>query len=298
MITWKMIDQHISLILNLTLAAAAAVIVLVLLPMMYRLQGFDGQEGILAKDSSLVNGLISAQEKVHPQAPMIVFTEASKVVQEIVDLGNQDSITFISMINQDKAKIAYKKISTLPVELEVQGSFRQLGVFMGDLNDLRRGIVLIDSFEIKKESPETDNVKAKVLLYICLKSPPKTTKPPKDTVASHQQALSFINEYSLGKLPSGSDMDWGKRDPFDPGVIILKGIGVKPVMEAIKNDFAYHLIGIFWNEEKPSAIINGLVVDTGSKIGPSTVKKINPGEVILFDGKKNIFLELRAAERI
>jgi len=293
----KTIDEHISLILNLTLAGAGAAVILVLLPMMYHLQGLDGQENLLAKDTSLVNGLINAQEKIHPDPPLITFNEASQVMQEIVELGNRDSITFLSMVNQDKSKLAYKKIDALPIDLEIQATFKQLGLFLGGLNDLHKGIILIDSFQMKMDAQETDKVKSKILLYICLKSPAKAPKASKDPSASHKQALSFIKDYSPGKILVKPAEDWGSLEPFYVRAVVKNISNDKKAKVTVKSEFVYSLSGIFWNEQKPSAIINGLVVEIGSAVGPSTVKEIKQNEVVHFNGKKDIVLDLIETER-
>jgi hypothetical protein len=288
----KLSLAQITLIFNLTLAGAAIVIMLVLWPMIYRIQAIGDQESLLAKDIRLVNGL----EKDHPDPPLIVMSGASKVMQEIVDLGNKDSVTFLSMVNEDKSKLAYKKINSLPIDLEIQGTYKQLGQFMGGLNDLSRGIVLIDSFQMKMDAKEADKVKAKILLYICLKFPPNPQKALKDPSASHRQALSFIKDYSSAIVPVKSAASWGIRDPFFIEAVKESNNDIKVKIKA-KAEVVYSLSGIFWNEQKPSAIINGLVVNVGSVIGPSKVKEISPQEVILFDGTKNIVLNLREAER-
>ncbi len=296
---WKIFNEQIVLVLNVTLVGAGAVIMLVLLPMVFRYQGLEGQEGLLNKDSSLVNNLIKGKGIGLPDPPMITLNDASRVMQEIVDLGNEGSITFISVINQDKSKISYKKINTLPVDLEVQGTYKQLGRFMGSLNELRRGIILVDSFQMKADKDAADKVRAKILLYICLRSTSKAPKTLKDSLASHQEALSLIKDYSSTGNSSKTAREWDSRNPFLAEAVLQSSKqDIKQVKEKKETAFVYSLSGIFWNEEKPSAIINGLVVEIGSAIGPSIVKEIGPNKVVLFDGKKEIVLDLMLTERI
>lgn len=166
---WKMIDEQISLVLTLTLLAAAAVIMLVLLPMMHHFQELEVKENFLMKDAGLINGLIRAQGNDHSNPKLIAFNNAPIVMGEIADLGNAHSITFLSMVNQDKSESSYKMISTLPIDLETQSTYKQLGLFMGGLDELRQGIILIDSFQIVMDTQEPDKVKAKIHIHICLK---------------------------------------------------------------------------------------------------------------------------------
>jgi len=223
------------------------------------------------------------------------LNDASLVMQEISDLGHAHGITFLSMLNQDKSKLSYKKINTLPIDLEIRTTYQPLGLFMGGLNDLHRGIVLIDSFQMMTDTQEPDKVKAKIHIYICLKSAPSTPskREGKDSLPSHQEILSLIKDCSSTQPLVKTVMAWGERNPFDGGARDRKPDKKKEEKGENKSVMKYDLSGIFWNEQKPSAIINDCVVNVGSPVGPSTVKAIRPGEVVLFDGTKDIVLMLQ-----
>ncbi len=289
----KMINEQIALIVTVTLLGAAAVILLVLLPMMYRAQGFDSRESILVKDAGLIDDFIKTRDHNRSEASLVALNDAAIVMQEITDLGNAHAITFLSVVNQDKSKLSYKKINTLPIDLEIRTTYKQWGWFLGALNDLTRGIVLIDSFQIMRDTQEPDKLKAKIHMYICLKSAFPSKKEGKASSVSHKQVLSLIKAYAMTQAPVKTAMAWGERNPFDdtsmPRRIVKKEEGKKDNTSVV----TYDLSGIFWNEQKPSAIINDLVVTIGSVVGSSTVKAIRPGEVVLFDGTKDIVLMLR-----
>ncbi|MDD5044320.1 MAG: hypothetical protein PHH69_06970 [Candidatus Omnitrophica bacterium] len=52
------------------------------------------------------------------------------------------------------------------------------------------------------------------------------------------------------------------------------------------------LCGIIWDEDSPIAIINGVIVRKGDKVGTSTVKDIEENFVLLNDGNKDYKINL------
>ncbi|GEM_PF-7005086 len=119
------------------------------------------------------------------------------------------------------------------------------------------------------------------------------TKASKDLMASHHEAVSLIKGYSAIKTSRKTAMAWGERNPFDAGLIDKNIDNSKQGNTTNKSAVKYDLSGIFWNERKPSALINDSVIDVGSVVGSSTVREISPDKVILFDGAKDIVLILR-----
>ncbi len=164
-----MINERLTQILILTLLGGGTVIILVLLPMMHRVQGFEYQERRMAKDAKMINDLMKTQGSDHVSPRLIALQGTPMVMEEIAALGNTHSIIFLLMASQEKSKSSYKKIHTLPIDLETQSTYQQLGLFMGGLNRLRRGIVLVDSFQIIQDMQEPGKVKTKMHMHICLK---------------------------------------------------------------------------------------------------------------------------------
>ncbi len=130
------------------------------------------------------------------------------------------------------------------------------------------------------------------------------SKEAKDSAISHKEVVSLMKDYSSAKVSAKNVEPWGERNPFDPGLLDTKMVKDKQdktkgqTKNLIKNKainksvMEYRLSGIFWNEQKPSAIINDLVMDVGSMIGSYKIKEISANKVILSDGIKDVVLML------
>lgn len=79
---------------------------------------------------------------------------------------------------------------------------------------------------------------------------------------------------------------FGRYDPFDANIATDGSL-----QAGTDADFA--LEGIFWDEENPTAIIDGKAVHKNEKIGSCRIVDIKQNSVIVNDGSKDIELKLR-----
>ena len=165
----KTLGGRPALFLILAVLGGAIAMTLVFWPMLQRVRDLERQKLLMTEDINLVNGLMKTQNKNNLGPQLVTLNDAAKVMEEIVALGNTQAITFLSMARQDKNKSSYKKIDTLPVDLETQSTYKQLGLFMGALNDLLKGIVLVETFQIVRDGQAPDKVRSKMHIHICLK---------------------------------------------------------------------------------------------------------------------------------
>ena len=73
-----------------------------------------------------------------------------------------------------------------------------------------------------------------------------------------------------------------KRDPFSAARIA----------KTEESPGELRITGILWDEEVPKAIINGLIVEIGEKLGANTIADIKQDRVILYDGSDYFELKL------
>lgn len=142
-------------------------------------------------------------------------------------------------------------------------------------------------------------------------------------VISPEELSTLSRSLSSPKIVNDILEGWGERNPFDGEAVVSKppdvketaikekvvgdnvvdekaspkkAVDIKAVKEGVdieKSAEIYRLNGIFWNETKPSAIINGSVYYIGSKIGSVILKEIRTDEVVLFDGIKEDIVKLK-----
>lgn len=89
--------------------------------------------------------------------------------------------------------------------------------------------------------------------------------------------------------------NWGKN-PF----VLEEDLDIKKRIVSIKKELSeedlasgFILEGIFWNEERPSALINNQLFQKGTKINENIVLEIMPDQVILNNGTRDFILKIK-----
>lgn len=165
----KEIDERINMVLKISLVLGVLILAAVIFPMANRVKELKRQEVLVSSNARLLTGLMK-KDSTDQVGPMLISpNKVSEVIEELTALGSEHSVTFLSLIQQDKKKSNYKKMSVQPVELETRSSFKQLGSFLGRINGLSQGIILIDSFQVFADENDQDKVRSIIHMYILLK---------------------------------------------------------------------------------------------------------------------------------
>ena len=99
---------------------------------------------------------------------------------------------------------------------------------------------------------------------------------PVETGINKQELMDLITDADVKK--SFTHQTWGERNPFDLSATDLN-------LPEVKTNFV--LRGIFLGSKTPSAIINGVVMGRGDKLGEWTLKRIQENMVVLIDDDGN-----------
>lgn len=95
--------------------------------------------------------------------------EVSAAIEELTEKGNAKEINFISIAPQKAAPMpenpAYK---ILPVEMEISGSYENVGGFMGELDSFEKSIVTVNNFRLAADAKNSSKVEAKLILNMYL----------------------------------------------------------------------------------------------------------------------------------
>jgi type II secretory pathway component PulC len=131
-------------------------------------------------------------------------------------------------------------------------------------------------------------------------SRPKTLKGRTDQNAMGANEISeIVKGLAVPKDVGDATAEWGQRNPFDRSVLskqVVKAAEVIAIPEVIPDpDYTevFQINGIFWNETKPSVIINDTVLNEGSNIGEHVIKNIRPDEVVISKEGKEIVLKIK-----
>lgn len=93
----------------------------------------------------------------------------SAAIEELTEKGKEKGINFISITPQKSQFLqdnqAYK---VLPVEMEISGSYENVGGFMGEADSFEKSIVTVNNFRITADRKNASKIEAKLILNMYL----------------------------------------------------------------------------------------------------------------------------------
>ncbi len=100
---------------------------------------------------------------------LITEQEVSHAIDELTRHGKIKEVNFISMkpkkIEKKEAGSQYK---VLPIEIKLNSTCEELGVFLGSLDDLEKGLVKIKSFDISADQEDSSKLMTDLIVEIYL----------------------------------------------------------------------------------------------------------------------------------
>lgn len=88
--------------------------------------------------------------------------KASLVIDELTRKGRKQGISFLSLATQDIKKEGSYLI--LPIEIEMEGGYKELGVFLGSLDDLKKALFTVESFTLRAYKGRPEILRCRLIL--------------------------------------------------------------------------------------------------------------------------------------
>lgn len=110
-------------------------------------------------------------DKSYGRRVLLSEKDAAGAIEGLTEHGKALGINFISIKPRDiiiKEGLPYK---ILPIEMELEAADRQFVDFIGSIDELKKAIVTVDSFDIKPDKIDGKKLSAKVVIdvYLSLK---------------------------------------------------------------------------------------------------------------------------------
>lgn len=99
---------------------------------------------------------------------LIQENEISTVLDEMTRKGKIRGINFVSIVPQAAVKKEGVPLRTLPLELDVKSSYKSLGVFLGQLQEIENSFLSLRSLKITPDSSYRRHVSAHISLDVYL----------------------------------------------------------------------------------------------------------------------------------
>ncbi len=123
---------------------------------------------------SIENEVIQARESIVPlktaniNKELITKEDITLAMDELTRQGRLKGINFFSITPREIEKAEYFSCRILPIEMELQSTYENLGIFLGLLDNLEKNLVTVKAFNITLDKKDSPKLKTKLVVNMYL----------------------------------------------------------------------------------------------------------------------------------
>ena len=111
---------------------------------------------------------IQSKDKFQQTGELLTRRGVSLAIDEITKTGAAQNINFFSISPQKIMKSGGSKYPVLPIRMALQSEYRDLGLFLGALENLKESIISIKSFQIDADQDILPQIKTDLVVEVYL----------------------------------------------------------------------------------------------------------------------------------
>jgi len=102
----------------------------------------------LRADLARREDIISSAGAFHEERVLMTEKEASRAMDELTKYGKEAGVNFKSIGTKEIDRTKSEHYLILPIEIEMESTYKELGAFLGSLDEMNNGLVKVQSFSI------------------------------------------------------------------------------------------------------------------------------------------------------
>lgn len=138
-------------------------------PLWGRIRLISNELAIIEEQSAIARKDVESALKLQFQGRLLSRAEISMAMDEITKTGRAFDINFLSISPREIEDIEGSVCQRMPVALETESEYKDFGLFLGALADLKESVVTIRNFDMQRDEAILPRVQAKMVIDIYLK---------------------------------------------------------------------------------------------------------------------------------
>lgn len=99
--------------------------------------------------------IIESAASSYREAALITEEDVSQAIDELTRHGKLKGINFISINPKEIKKEKGSLYKILPIQMKIESTYGQLGIFLGSLDELEKGTLTVESFDINPDKKDS-----------------------------------------------------------------------------------------------------------------------------------------------
>lgn len=157
-----------------TIAAIAGVVIVVVVavllfkPLFLKVNALNRELKALEEEMVSARDVISRKKQFQQDGHLLKRQEVSRAIGEMTDMGTARNINFLSTSPQPITKPKGSEYPVLPIRMHVRSEYKNLGLFLGGLENLKESIITVKSFDIATDENILPQVNVELVVEVHL----------------------------------------------------------------------------------------------------------------------------------
>lgn len=123
---------------------------------------------VLEERLNAIRNIAKVKDGLRIKGRLLNRKEISMAIDEITKAGRVLSINFLAISPKEIEDVEGQDYQRMPVFMDLESTYQDLGLFWGSLEDLKESIVSVRSFQIYREDNILPRIKSRLVLELYL----------------------------------------------------------------------------------------------------------------------------------
>jgi Tfp pilus assembly protein PilO len=147
---------------------AVFVLCLLMAPLVSKVRRVGREVKALEEEMAAARQAIKSEGKFRPTGKLLTRRKVSLAIDEITKAGAAKNVSFLSISPQPIITPKGSKYPALPIKMDLQCAYHDLGAFLGALEKLEESIVTVKSLEIGTDSESLPQLETVLVVEVHL----------------------------------------------------------------------------------------------------------------------------------
>lgn len=149
-------------------AGLAVFCVVFIAPLPAKVRAYQRDLATLEQELTAAREVIVAARGLERTCHLLRRKEVSTAIDEITKAGKAFDIAFASISPQEVETAPEVSCRRMPIHMELEAGYKELGAFLGALENLRESVVTVRRFSIRREETVLPRVKSELSVDVYL----------------------------------------------------------------------------------------------------------------------------------
>lgn len=161
-------NKKLMIIISALAAAVILILLMVYVPLAGRLMAKKAECRLLEAEAKETRSSVEAAGKAQGNRVLMSEKGVGQAIEELTKYGKTKGISFNFIRSREITEDKASGIRILPIEMQITAKDEQISDFMGSLDELKKGLIKVHSFDIVPDKDDRSRLHANLVVDLYL----------------------------------------------------------------------------------------------------------------------------------